>query len=612
MIPDLMAILQEAHQLDRSGQWEEAAKAYEAFLECRPDSAAAWADYGGLLLVSGRLEQARAACDRALGLDPNCPGARINMGCILVKQGQYDEAEGYFRRVLAKDPTRNDARLALAGGLMKKGDPDAAKVVLERALAQDPGHLDAHRLLCRILVNEGDISAVRREIQRRFTILGAPACAEAELELSNLSLLFGDMTRGWEEYEARLRLPLNLVLPAHQDPTCWAGQPFPGKTLLVVWEQNAADFGMYLRYAPLVKALGGRVVWLVDPALVAVAGASPDIDQVCPIGGPPPPFDFHVAMLSLPWLFKSGSAALPPEHPFFHHPLPAGLLAPPEPHLDHPRWQGEPFAGKTLLVDWEQGLGDTLMFIRYAPMVKALGGRVVWSVQDPLAEVVATCQGIDEVIPSGTPLPRFDLYVPLLSLPKVFKTELASIPCRIPYLQVPRRIPNRGSIEKLLGDSVGQLRIGLAWSGNPAHKRNAERSIPAEVLEPLGDLPGVTWYSFQYEAAKEPALPGLVLLRSHLKGFSNSAYALASMDLVITVDTALAHLAGAMGIPTCLLLHAFPDWRWLLGRSDSPWYPTLRLYRQPTAGDWPSVIQKVVMDLSRRDFPPNKTLASQG
>jgi uncharacterized protein (TIGR02996 family) len=263
-----------------------------------------------------------------------------------------------------------------------------------------------------------------------------------------------------------------------------------------------------------------------------------------------------------------------------------------------PRWQGEPFPDRTLLVNWEQGYGDTLMFLRYLPRVKALGGRVLLEVQPPLAELAATCPGVDAVLPQGAPLPPFDLQVPLLSLPHVFGTTLETVPAGIPYVDVPKAVPARRELAQALARAAGRTRVGVTWAGNPDQARNAKRSIPAPLLAPLGALPGVAWYDFQFQAGEAAPLPGLINLGAGLLGFANTAYALAGMDLLISVDTVLAHLAGAMGVPTLLLLPFIPDWRWMLGRADSPWYPSLRLYRQPAPGDWPAVIQAVVNDLT--------------
>ena len=274
-----------------------------------------------------------------------------------------------------------------------------------------------------------------------------------------------------------------------------------------------------------------------------------------------------------------------------------GLIVP-ERNFSQPRWQGQPFVGQTLLLHFEQGLGDTLMFVRYAKQAKALGGRVLLAAQVPLADLVATCPGVDEVIPHGAPLPPFDFQLPLLSLPAVFRTALDSIPAEIPYLDIPEAVPNREWIARTLSASEGQTRIGLVWAGSHTHKGDAQRSIPPSLFEGLGVLPGIAWHSFQIDAPELPALPGLVSLDPMLRNLASTAYALTGMDLVITVDTALAHLAGALGIPTLLLLPYFPDWRWLLGRENSPWYPSMRLYRQATPGDWPGVLRRVVADLS--------------
>ena len=266
--------------------------------------------------------------------------------------------------------------------------------------------------------------------------------------------------------------------------------------------------------------------------------------------------------------------------------------------FSEPSWDGGSFAGKTLLLHWEQGLGDTIMLVRYAKNVKALGGRVVLEAQKPLAELVTTCSGLDEVIPFGAPLPSFDLQLPLFSLPRVFRTTLDSIPAEIPYLDIPPCVPNRERIVESLALAEGKTRIGLVWAGNRSHKGDALRSMPVAALACFRYLADVAWYSFQIDTMEQPELPGLIVMDPLLRNFSDTAYALSGMDLVITVDTAVAHLAGALGIPTLLLLPFYPDWRWMLKRLDSPWYPSMRLYRQSTPGDWEGVLQQVVTDLT--------------
>jgi len=277
--------------------------------------------------------------------------------------------------------------------------------------------------------------------------------------------------------------------------------------------------------------------------------------------------------------------------------LKAPGMSVPERHFSEPRWNGEPFPGKTLLLHFEGGFGDTVMFIRYASRVKALGGRVLLTVQGPLADLAGTCRGVDQVIPYLDPLPPFDLQLSLLSLPQVFGTDLDSIPAEIPYLDVPAEVSSRRPIAELLAAAAGKVKVGIAWSGNNSFKNNVNRSMRAEVLAPLAALPGVAWHSFQVWGEQAAPLPGMVALKPLLRNFSDTAYALSGMDLVVTVDTALAHLAGALGIPTLVLLPFQPDFRWLVDRASSPWYPTVRLYRQPVPQNWGTVVQNVLADL---------------
>lgn len=273
-------------------------------------------------------------------------------------------------------------------------------------------------------------------------------------------------------------------------------------------------------------------------------------------------------------------------------------LTNPRRDFPQPRWQGEPLEGKTILLHCEQGFGDTLMFVRYAPLVQQRGGRVLLLVQPELTDLVATCPGVAGVFSEEGALPPFDVHLPLLSLPHVFQTDLASIPAAIPYLDVPASVPSREGLCELLSKAQGRTRIAISWAGNPTHARDAQRSIPPAVLHPLGALPDVAWYALQHGMTVAPPLPGLHSLAPLLCNFSDSAYALSGMDLVITVDTALAHLAGALGIPTFLLVSYLPDWRWLMGREDSPWYPSVRIYRQSSADSWDAVIQQMLTDLT--------------
>ncbi len=266
-----------------------------------------------------------------------------------------------------------------------------------------------------------------------------------------------------------------------------------------------------------------------------------------------------------------------------------------------PEWDGSDLHGKTILLHAEQGMGDTLQFIRYAPLVKAYGGQVIVECQEPLLRLLSNVSGIDQLVPQESPLPPFDVHAPLLNLPRILSTTLDTIPADIPYVPVPS-VECRIEKDHLVSSSTQkskienrQFKVGLVWAGNPNHRNNRFRSCQLEQFQPLFDLENVTFYSLQkgYAAAELTADLPVYDLGSELQDFADTACAIAQLDLIITVDTAVAHLAGALGKPTWVLLAFAPDWRWMLDRPDSPWYPTVRLFRQPHPGDWDSVMQQI-------------------
>jgi len=375
-----------------------------------------------------------------------------------------------------------DSMLCAVSSLIKQGRPEEARCFVDQILQKFPGDCKAHLLLKHVLVMQRDWSGLRLAVEQQAG-LGIPPEMVA-WNRSLVSLMLGDMPRGWEQFEARRQVH-GLVVPTRQ--------------------------------------------------------------------------------------------------------------------FSKPQWKGEFFPDRTLLLHFEQGLGDTLMFVRYASLVKARGGRVLLEVQAPLAGLLTTCPGVDEVIAYGSPLPPFDLQISLMSLPWIFGTKLDSIPADIPYLGIPEIVPNRAWIAETLSLSEGQTRIGLVWAGNSSHKGDAQRSVPSVDFEILEAVPDIAWHSFQINAAETPSLPGLISLDPMLRNMSSTAYALSGMDFVITVDTAIAHLSGALGIPTLLLLPFYPDWRWMLDRQDSPWYPSILLYRQTIPGEWPNLLRQIVDDLTGLD-----------
>ena len=277
-----------------------------------------------------------------------------------------------------------------------------------------------------------------------------------------------------------------------------------------------------------------------------------------------------------------------------------GWLASQRQRFTAPPWLGkEPLAGKTILLHAEQGLGDAIQFVRYAPLLAARGAKIVLEVQPELVRLLSGAGAVGTVVARNATLPHFDFHCPLMSLPLACTTELTTIPAEIPYVAPAdddialwrARLPRRRPL------------IGLAWSGTRSHDNDLNRSLRLATLAPLLDLPDVTFVSLQHEVREEDmaylvSRENIVRLAPALRDFADTAAVVAALDAVISVDTAVAHLAGAMGKPLFLMLPFAADFRWLRERRDSPWYPSARLYRQPAFGDWNSAVGILARELT--------------
>jgi Tfp pilus assembly protein PilF len=257
-----------------------------------------------------------------------------------------------------------------------------------------------------------------------------------------------------------------------------------------------------------------------------------------------------------------------------------------------PLWDGRELGGRRILLHSEQGYGDVIQFVRYAPLVAQRGGEVLLGCPKALTALLARAPGVSQVAAGRAGLPAFDFHVPLLSLPAIFHTTQETLPAKVPYLTPPEEVFS-------IGPAVaGSLKVGLAWAGDAKHRNDHNRSMPATHFGSLMDLPGVQWFSLQTgprasDLAQAPWADRLLDLGTRFANFDHTASAIAQLDLVISVDTAVAHLAGALAKPTWVLLPFAGEWRWMLHRSDSPWYPTLRLFRQGGPGDWPELMGRV-------------------
>ena len=465
-----------------------------------------------------------------------------DQGMAAHRQGRLDEAITAYRRAIAVAPSFAEALNALGIALQQRGDLSGAITSYRAALAAKPDYASACGNLGAALFTLGDVAAAldwyRRAIELR------PDHADAHYNLGKALHEQGDPVQARDSYRRATEFD-----PGH----------------VSAWN----NLGIALRDL-------GRPDEAVEAYRRALA-LRPDAAEI----------RYNQSMA----LLEGGRFA--EGWPEYEARFAAGDV--PAREFARPRWRGEDIAGKTLLVWAEQGFGDSLLFARCVGLLAGRGARVVFEVQPHLARLMGDLAGADLVIAAGESLPPFDLQVPLLSLPGLLGIRLDTIPAASPYLAADPTLAETWR-RRLAETSDGRLKIGLAWAGNPRQKNNVNRSLPPAELAGLLALPA-TFYSLQQgDAAMALNRSGagrVVDLGPHLTDFAETAAALAGLDLIVSVDTAVAHLAGALGCPTWTLLAFAPDWRWLRDRTDSPWYPTMRLFRQDQPRDWVPVVARV-------------------
>jgi len=538
--PDSHCTLGEAFHA--TGRVDEAIAAYHRALELKPNFPEAWNNLGITLGERGQLDQAIVAFRRALELQPDRPNVLDNLGNALTQRGQFDEAVAACRRALEVQPDYWPASNNLGLALAAQGHLDGAIASYRRALELQPDSSLVHNNLGVALVGQRQFAEAATALRRAFQL--EPDIPET---LTNLGAALAAQGQFGEAIAAHRRA-LELQ-PDHLEALTNLGAALTGL--------NRTD-----------EAIAAyRRVFAIKPDF---ADARQNLALALLLRG-----DLRKGWEEYEWRWKLRE------------------IAPLRRNFTQPLWDGGPLDGWTLLLHDEQGLGDAIQFIRYLPLAAQRGGSIVLECQQPLQRLFQTAAPDLPVVARGRPLPAFDVYCPLLSLPRIFSTDLGNIPGTAPYL----RADSAGAAlwRERLARPRSSLKVGLAWAGNPDHKNDRLRSLPLASLAPLADVPNVRFYSLQKgAAAAEAGAPtaGLELidLTEDLRDFADTAALIANLDLVIAADTAVAHLAAAMGQPVWTLLPFAPDWRWLLDRSDSPWYPTMRLFRQPRLMDWAPVI----------------------
>ncbi|MCB2170953.1 MAG: tetratricopeptide repeat-containing glycosyltransferase family protein [Deltaproteobacteria bacterium] len=529
-----------AHQ---TGKDDLAADLIARAIRIDPDQAAFHCNLGNVLASLGDLEGAILSYKNAVNLNPHLVEANYNLGNALYRDGKVDEAVSFLRKTVMLKPDLTEAQNNLGIALHKSGRLDEALECFQEALRQKPD--SPH-----IYLNSGDLlkdqDKPEQAIERYKKALALkPDFAEAYFHLGNLFHLLDRWDEAVTCYEKALR-----INPEYMDAYANLGKTLKAQGRL---EDALSCYNSAIRMEPDSADL------IFDRSTVLLLEG----DLLEGFKGYERRFDRHNWEKTYPHRFSI------------------------------PRWDGSFFPGKTLFVHCEQGFGDNLQFVRYLPMVKGKGGKVVLETSKALVRLFGDLQCIDELVegPSRGEIPGYDFHIPLMSLPGIFGTTLETIPAQIPYLQADQQ-KARFWQKKMGGEG---LRAGLVWQGKDT---DPKRACSPKHLAPLFRVPGVRWYGLQKGGTgkAEEEIP-IVNLGDEFKDFSDTAGAMENLDLIVSIDTSVAHLAGAMGKPVWALLMFSPDWRWLMNREDSPWYPTMRLFRQPQPGDWTAVIGRVVEEL---------------
>jgi tetratricopeptide (TPR) repeat protein len=547
---NLAQAIEQAAALHRQGDLGRAEKIYTRILKARRDHFDALHLLGLLKHQTGKAGEAYRLITAALAVNPRSADARSNLGLVLHALKRDTDALASFEQALALDPDHVEALNNRGTALLALDRPAAALPSFERLLALNPRHLEAQVNRANALLELGRVDEAVAGYDA--ALAAQPRHAGAQFNRGNALARRDRFEEAIAAYDRALAIAPDYA-KAHNNR---------GLALRAL-NRNREALASYGKALALEKDFADA--HLNEAHALLTLG------------------DFSRGFAAYEWRWK------------------VATMAPHRRTLRQPLWLGTPAIGRrTILLHAEQGYGDTIQFVRYVKPLARDGANVVLEVAPALKPLMSGIDGAACVLAHGEARPPFDLHCPLASLPLAMKTELADIPAESPYLVAPAE---RLAKWRARMDALDRPRIALAWSGSAAHANDRNRSIALARLEPLWSIDGPSFVAVQRDLREDDAhalagAPRLVRLGDELADFADTAAVLALTDLVISVDSAVAHLAGAMGRPLWILLPFAPDWRWMLDREDSPWYPTAKLFRQPSIGDWASVIARVRAELA--------------
>jgi tetratricopeptide (TPR) repeat protein len=550
---DLSVVLRAAGKLDA------AVAAYRDALRIRPKDSPTHFNLGNALADQGKLKEAATSYEVAVQLKPDFAEAYHHLGNVLARLGLLKRAVPCYVRALELKPEEVELIVDLGVAFLKLEKHQEAFTAFRRALQLRPDHVAALNNLSLVLKNTGQLDEAIKPLERAVAI--DPGNAVIQSSLGTVLKDQGKLAAAAASFQKALGLRPDYA-KAHYNLA---------NTRLEQGQLDAAMAG-YERAIEL------------DPEL-----ADASYERACL------------------WLLQGDFERGWPEYECRWQIRQAHRRGQLRRHDQWPLWDGGTLDGKSILLYAEQGFGDAFQFVRYAALVKERGGKVLLECDPRLIDLLSRCPSIDRLIPRGEEISEsVDCQAPLMSLPGIFKTRANTIPAGEAYLMAD---PERVSRWRERLAACGGLRIGIAWQGSQEHARDRVRSISLAQFAPLATVPGVRLLSLQKGPSSRQVgeLEGrfavddlAVELDEAAGGFVDTAAVMTSLDLVISSDTAIAHLAGGLGVPVWVALSEIPDWRWQLSRDDSPWYPTMRLFRQPDRGDWRGVFEAMAAALTAR------------
>jgi len=573
--------------LKEQGKIEEAIEVYSQALAIQPESVGIYNNLGVALYKQGKCDKAIETYQRAIQIQPDFVEAYNNLGNLFESEGRYEEAIEVYSQALNMQPESIKIYNNLGVALYKQGKCDKAIEAYQRAIQIQPDFAEAYNNLGMVLKKKGELDAAVQVHHQALRI--QPDFAEAHRNLGDILQKQGKYDKAVEAYQRAIQIQPNYAAAYNNLGIAWQKQgkleqasQIYHKTLVIRPNYPQA----YNNLANTLKEQG-KLKEAVQAYHKAIE-INPDyIDAHKNLGialllqG-----DFQRGWQEYEWRLKSEDLCVA--------------------NRAQTRWNGSSLSGKTILLYAEQGFGDTIQFIRYVHLLAEYNTEIIVECQSELVPLFKNIGAIKKTIVAGESSPKFDVNASLLSLPGILGTDLNSIPVKTPYLYA-----KSGSHTNL--ETCSEYKVGIVWAGNLKHPNDNNRSVELQQFSVLFDVEACQFFSLQVGSRRDDIIRyyysnTIIDLGGDFSNFSDTAAAILELDLVISVDTAVAHLAGALGKPIWVLLPFMPDWRWLLERENTPWYPTMRLFRQTDTRNWAEVLQKVRFELEKTNIGKKKKI----